>query len=261
MAGLGWPILLLIAGIVLLASTTGALAIDPLELLTRWWPLAAVGIGLWLLIAAVLPGRNATEALALPLEGVASARVRLRFGGGELDVARAPSGQLVSGDFRGGVVARTLGPGAIELEPVSAGRWMWGRDWPSWRVGLTGEVPLDLDVEGGANRTRLDLTDLQIRALRIRTGASETRVLLPRAAGLTRVRAESGATSLVFEVPEGVAASIRSRMALGSTNVDAGRFPRDGDRHESPDYASAANKVEIDVQGGVGSLRVTPARG
>jgi hypothetical protein len=46
-------------------------------------------------------------------------------------------------------------------------------------------------------------------------------------------------------------------MALGSTQVDEARFPRAGDAWESPDYATAANRVEIEIQGGVGAVRVT----
>ena len=45
-------------------------------------------------------------------------------------------------------------------------------------------------------------------------------------------------------------------MALGSTTVDEGRFPRVGDGWESPDYAAATHRVDIDAQGGVGSIRV-----
>jgi hypothetical protein len=45
-------------------------------------------------------------------------------------------------------------------------------------------------------------------------------------------------------------------MALGSTQIDQVRFPASAGGYESPDYPTAANRVDIDVQGGVGSLRV-----
>ena len=62
-------------------------------------------------------------------------------------------------------------------------------------MGLTSEVPLDLSVATGASRTVLDLGDLRVRNLDLRSGASETRVVLPRAAGVTTVRAEAGAAA------------------------------------------------------------------
>jgi hypothetical protein len=49
-------------------------------------------------------------------------------------------------------------------------------------VGLTGEVSLDLRLDTGANRSMLDLRELRLRSLALKTGASETRVRLPVAA-------------------------------------------------------------------------------
>ena len=93
-------------------------------------------------------------------------------------------------------------------------------------------------------------------SLDLHTGVSETRVRLPRAAGATSVRAEPGVASVTLEVPTGVAARIRSRMALGSSRIDETRFPRVGDIYQSIDYATAANRVDIDIQGGIGSVQV-----
>lgn len=102
----------------------------------------------------------------------------------------------------------------------------------------------------------MDLHTLRLRRLQIQTGASETRVRLPSAAGMTEVKAEAGAASLTLQIPVGLAARIHSRMALGSTQVDEGRFPRSLDGYASPDYDNAENRIDIDVQGGVGSIRI-----
>ena len=126
--------------------------------------------------------------------------------------------------------------------------------------GLTAAVPLDLKVDAGASQAVLDLRDLRVRSLELQTGASETRVRLPRAAGATTVRAQAGAASLTIEVPTGVAARIRTRMALGSAQIDQTRFPPTVGGYGSPDYATSANRVDIDVGGGVGSLRVVGVR-
>ena len=74
--------------------------------------------------------------------------------------------------------------------------------------------------------------------------------------GAVSVRADSGAASLVFEVPDGVAVRVHGTMALGSLQVDETRFPRAGRAWESPGFAMAANRADIEVQGGVGSVRV-----
>lgn len=252
-----WPLAWIAVGVILLLSTTGRLALTPGELISNGWPIVLVGIGLWFLGAAFINRRPVTETLNLPLPSVEEARVRLGFGGGSLTVDRAPTGVFVAGTFSSGVSVKERGPGDIELVPESSGgAWFPWDGALEWRVGLTGEIPLTLRVDGGAYRGSLDLSDLLVRSLEIRTGASETRVTLPRAAGTTTVRTESGAASLSLTVPEGVAAHVRSKMALGNVTVNETRFPRASDGWASPDYETAGNRVEISVEGGVGSVRV-----
>ena len=254
------PILWTIIGVILLQSTTGNLGQGPIELIGEWWPWLAVGLGVWYLVGAIVPrGAGITEVLVLPLEGVAEAAVRIRFGAGELTTRAAAAGQLVDGSFLGGVTHRRSGPGHIELEQDTSQGLPWLDRRSSWTVGLTAEVPLDLRVDAGASRNLLDLGDLRVRSLELHTGASDTRIRLPRAAGATAVRAEAGAASLTLEVPSGVAARIRTRVVLGSVQVDESRFPRASGGYESIDYATAANRIDIDVQGGVGSLKVISA--
>jgi hypothetical protein len=255
---LAWPLAWIAVGIVLLMSTTGALGVEPGELIAQWWPIVLIAIGGWFLVAALWRGRLApAEELDLPLGGATEARVRIAFGGGELAVERAPAGRLVAGTFESGVAHSAASPGVVELRPDTSRGFPWWDRPLHWRVGVTGEVPLDLVVESGASRSTLDRSETRLRRLELRTGASETRVLLPRSAGASTVRVESGAASVHLEVPEGVGARIRSRMALGSSGIDQARFPRSGDGYASPDWELAANRVEIDIQGGVGSVRVT----
>jgi hypothetical protein len=258
-AALAWPVGLLVVGVLLLLSTTGNLGVGPGELIGRWWPLAVIAWGAWLLLAAVLPSRQlGSNSLELPLEGATSAEVKISFGGGELNVGTGRPGILLSGTFEGFPAKyRIRGPGSVHVEPEAGDAFPWvANPTPSWRIGLPTDVPVDLQVESGANRTLLDLGEVPLRSLRINTGASDTLVRLPRAAGETRVRADSGAASITIEVPPGVAARVRGRMALGSTQVDESRFPRSGSGWESPDYASAANRVEIEIQGGIGAVRI-----
>jgi hypothetical protein len=252
------PVVLTGIGVLFLLATTGSLGIGIGDLIARWWPVGLLIVGAWFLLGAFWPSAASQEHLTLPLSG-SSASIRVRFGAGELRIGRSPAGTLVDGEFTGGVVHRLRAGGELELEPDSARGWAWLDRPLDWRLGLSGEVPLDLRLDTGAARGEIDLGDLQVRSFRLQTGASQTLVRLPRAAGTTRVSAEAGAAEVRFEVPAGVAASIRSRVALGSTQVDQRRFPRTQDRYESPDYATASNRVEIDLQGGVGTFRVESA--
>jgi hypothetical protein len=251
-----WPIAWIVVGSILLASTTGSIAEGPAELIDQYWPWVAIGLGIWFVIGALVPGDRLTEELALPLAGVQAAAVRIKFGAGTLATQPAAAGNLVDGVYRGGVIAKAEGPGRVDLTQDTTYGLPWLDRESDWKVGLSAEVPLDLRVDVGAARSTIDLIDLQVRRLELYTGASETRVRLPRAAGTTEVKAEAGAASVTIEVPAGVGARIRSRMAIGTNQVDEARFPRIGDVYQSVDYGTAANKVDIDISGGVGSVRV-----
>jgi hypothetical protein len=205
------------------------------------------------------PAGNPPQALALALDGAADAEVRIAFGAGKLLIGPAASGRLADGTFDGGVDATPAGPGRVRLTTPHPASWSWGwgRAPFDWRVGLTAEVPIRLEVETGASDNELDLSSLRVTDLRLRTGAAQSRVTLP-AAGVTRVNAEGGAAQMRFRVPVGVAARITSAMAIGTTDVDTNRFPRttDGRGWASPDFDENPNRVEIAVRGGVGQVTI-----
>ena len=75
-------------------------------------------------------------------------------------------------------------------------------------------------------------------------------------AGHTRVHIGAGAASVAIRVPSGVAGRIRVKGGLAGIAVDKGRFPRMGDVYQSTDYDTAPNKVDVDIETGVGSVDV-----
>ena len=77
------------------------------------------------------------------------------------------------------------------------------------RIGVTGELPVRMEVKAGAADVDLDCRDLRLDELVVRSGASSVHV---RAAahGRSRIRTETGAGSLEVTVPDGVAARVRT---------------------------------------------------
>ncbi len=197
--------------------------------------------------------------LDVPLGDAIDAEVRIAFGAGRLAIAAAGPGRLVDGRCDGGVDVSTPAVGRIRLAaPASQLGWRFDRPPFDWRIGLTAEVPLRLEIETGASEATIDLADVRVTDLRLRTGASKVAIALPARAGVTRVDAEGGATQIRFTVPDGVAARIRSAVALGQVDVDTARFPRtaDGRGWASPGFDDAPNRAEIEVRGGVGQVTI-----
>jgi hypothetical protein len=125
-------------------------------------------------------------------------------------------------------------------------------------VTLRPNLPLSLTVQTGATQARLDLSQLRVSSLDVAMGAAETWVRLPENAGATTAHFSGGATSLTLEIPDGVAAQIRTRGGLNTVSVDQSRFPAAGtDVYRSPDYDSAQNKVDITIETGVSTIHVS----
>jgi hypothetical protein len=202
---------------------------------------------------------------ATPLEGARSARVAMKHGAGELIVrGGAAPDVLYSGGFAGGVAKQVTRQGEALSVTLSARTPDWF-GWPGpmfgthgldWDLRLNESVPLALSVESGASSSRLDLSGLCVTDLDVRTGASSTVIVLPAHAGRTRAKFSSGAASVDVTVPDGVAARIHGGIGVGSLDVDQRRFPRRDGGYESADFGTAENRVELEVEGGVGSVRV-----
>ncbi len=283
-AGL-WQVLISLILFGIFASFLGGPA-----LVGRYWPALLIVLGLLLMVRVLLhprrrwgerggseqvgfqPGPAAepparewageVQEASVPLDDAGRARIRIRHGAGRLEVrGGAAPGELVGGSFAGGLDLHTQRQGDLLDVEMQSPEQGWTAPWGlggtlDWICRLTGQVPLELDLEAGANETSLDLSALRVTDLHLKTGASSTEVVLPAAAGLTRVRVEAGAAAIKLRVPQGVAARIRVEGALAGVDVDTVRFSRVGGVYQSADYDTATNKVEIYASTAVGSLSV-----
>ena len=230
-----------------------------------FWPLVLVLLGLWFIVGpAVWKGNLETVERSIPTMNDSSAEITLNYGAGRLNIGPSSNPQnLVSGTFVGGITEelhRDGGKARLTLntptESMFPGYWGQGHKGINWDVSLTRDIPLQLHLHTGACEAKLDLSDLKVTDLTIETGASATDVRLPQNAGMTRVVMKSGAADIKLHVPQGVAASIRESSGLSGIKVNTARFVQNGHTYLSADYDSAANKVEISYEGGVGSVEI-----
>ncbi len=205
------------------------------------------------------------EAVRVPLGGARQAALRFHHGAGELRVdANAAPDELFSGTFVGGLDhqerqdgdqitsdLRVPGGSFPVIDPFDSGQRL------DWTVGLNPNIPLALEFEVGASRNWLNLRNLQVKDLRLQTGASATEIEFPARAGEMRAQIKSGAASVDIRIPEDVSALIRTGGGLSSIQVDTQRFPQTGSGvYSSPDYGMAANRLDLEIEAGVGSVKI-----
>jgi hypothetical protein len=261
-----WGSILILIGVLLLLDN---LNIIP-SFWKLFWPLLLIALGLWLVLKTTSRRRGFTEMqqASIALGDAQRARVRVDFGAGRLSIhSGAHSGELVIGTFGGGLDYHARREGDLLDVEMSMPKhafprfflpWTW---WDSqgafhWSFSLNREIPIVLELKTGASETCLDLSELRITELRLKTGASSTRLTLPAHAGHTRASIKAGAASLNIQIPSGVAARIRIDGSLAGVHVDTGRFPRVGNAYQSSDYETAANRADITAEIGAGSIDI-----
>lgn len=260
-SGLLWGLILLLVGVLLLLSNLGVIALD---IWSAIWAVLLIVIGLGMLWSVLSGPQGEGEEVRIPLEGASAASLRLQHGAGRLRVGSGADPQaLVEGTFGGGLNRRIRRRGDeldVEMTPLGfphvIAPWNWGREGLGWRVKLNDSVPLSIGLETGASDARLDLSELHVTDLRLETGASSVKVILPAHAGHTDARIGAGAASVSVSVPSDVAARVRAAGGLASIEVDRSRFPRTGAVFQSPDYETAQNRVDLEIKAGVGSVEV-----
>jgi hypothetical protein len=268
-----WPLILVLAGVELLLAHR-----VPWLLLTAVAALVlAVGVAV---TTAGLPApapRAAAATVATPtsVDGATQATVTVHVGAGQLTIGPLvqPAGDqlaLMNYDGPPDLVPRprytvTGGIGQLEYELTGRGGpafipFVGGRSGGSrMDLDLNPDVPISLlTVQTGATDAHLDLSKLKIKGVELSVGAASTWMRLPEAAGSTSAHISGGAATLTLEVPQGVAAQIRHRGGLSTVNVDQSRFPAVGDEmYRSPDYDSAQNKLDLNLETGVTTIQVS----
>lgn len=252
-----WGIVLILLGFLFLLQTQGIIA----NVFRFFWPLALILVGGWIILNVYWrPAPSEAETFSVPLGAAKNARFKFAHGAGQIEITGgAPLSQALVGSAATGMNRESRLEGDRLEVKVEAGPSFVPFVGPSegiWRFQLTQEIPVTLVVESGASSLNLDLKDVLATFIQLKTGASSSDVVVPRR-GVSILEVESGVASLNVRVPDGTAARIRVKEGVTSVNVDTNRFPRlDSDFYQSSDFEGAADRAEINIESGLGSVSV-----
>jgi len=292
--GIVLPVLLIGLGILFLLSTFEVMDWSSWGNIWRLWPLVLVAFGLEilvgrrsalgsLLIAGLLimtlaltlalwawqpySGQTLTsETIAQSLQGVSDASVTLEFGAGRLQVnGLTDSDSLVAGTVRRGnneTVAQYfhVSEGIAYYTLKSETDWVspfFNGGERSWDLRLSASVPTNLTINTGVGEATLDFEELNLTSLDLKIGAGDTVVTLP-AQGSFNANLDAGVGNVTVRIPEEMPARIRVDSGLGNVEV-AGDYPRQGGYYVSPGYDEARERVDLDINAGVGNITISQA--
>ena len=257
-----WGVILLLLGGLMLANEMGLRLPNGKALMEIFWPVLLILAGAWVLIGVFFRSNAETENASIDLQGASSAEVRVNHGAGELRIhSGATASELAHGSFSGGLDHKANRNGdrlEVKMRPVNDFMnfpFFGPNSQINWDVALNANIPISLKLNLGANKSDIDLSDMNITDLDLDTGASETKIILP-ARGRFRADLDLGAASLEVTVPDGLSARIRTSMGAANFAINESRFPRHGSYYQSPDFDTAANSVDVTIDAGAASIRV-----
>lgn len=273
-----WPVLLILLGIdLLLGRRAGVLAaaITGIVLVA----VVAVAIGMTVGDAGATRAQPLESgSVRVPVDGATSGEITMRFPAGRLNVGALPTkgDALLQAEtsmpapvhlsrqstVRGGVaqVVLTANDGS-SFGPFIPPRWPFNQSASSsaitWDVQLAPQIPLTLRADVGAGQSDFDLTNLMVQQLTINNGAGQTTIHFPTSAGQTIADVHAGAGQLVMIVPADVGAYIHtSQGGVVNVHVPSDRFQSVSDGYQTTNYSTAANRVDVTLHLGVGSVDV-----
>ena len=260
-----WPVLLILIGIKLIlaprAPLVGVVVVSiamAATIVAAWIPLSIERSDDLVHIAYSTPLEN-TETLELGM-GFTSGRVALRSdpSGDRLfavDFNQRPAEVIYDHSGRFSKIYLSVDGFSIDYSDDGGANGYTLTGLADWDLMVSPEVALDLDIRAGAADLDLDLTHLNVRRVFVGAGASEIRIRLPES-GWTQVEIEAGAADIEITVPQGVAARIENDSFLNFTSIDSTRFPKSDGEHRSPDYFTAENRVDIEIDAGAANVTV-----
>lgn len=257
-----WGVILLLVGGLLLAGEMGIRLPNGNSLMSIFWPVVLIFAGLWVLFGIFLRGSVETENVSIDLQGAQQASLKLNHGAGEFKVhSGAGMNELIHAAITGGVEQKVHRNGdrlEVKMRPVRdifSVPFIEPSNQLDWDIAVNANIPTSLRMNLGANKSEIDLHDMNITDLKLDTGASETTLTLP-SKGRFLADLDLGAASLTLIVPDGLSARIRASLGAADMKVDPLRFPRTGGYYQSPDYETAANAADITIDAGAASIKI-----
>lgn len=191
-----------------------------------------------------------------PLGELERGRLRFPSGASRLALRGARIKDLYRATFRGRrpQIAVEDGTVAVQYKGFS---WFGVRDVGA-ELTLTTAVPWTIEIRRGVSHLAADLRELQLAAVEITGGVSESELSLPRPRGTATVRIAGGASRLTVKRPRGTAAQVIVRGGASNFVFDAQRLGAVGSatRLATPGWESAPDRWSIELTGGASELSV-----
>lgn len=125
---------------------------------------------------------------------------------------------------------------------------------PSWNLGLTTKIPLELAVKSVIGKSTIEAQNLQLSGLSTSVVIGETSVYLPER-GVFTAKIEGVIGSVTIYVPDSMEVRINTDVGLLNVQLPEDFISRE-DYYYSPGYVGAENRVDLEVSQVLGKVEI-----
>ncbi len=160
------------------------------------------------------------------------------------------------GEFYGPKPRVSEADGVVSIDYSQFNPFRWGRT--SADVRLSPSASWAIEIRGGVSHWDSDLRNLELTGIEVRGGVSKVELRLPRPTGSSIIRISGGASQLTLRRPAGVPARLQIGGGASKLELDAQYLGAVGGpvRLETPEYASAQERYDVEIGGGASQIRV-----
>ena len=123
------------------------------------------------------------------------------------------------------------------------------------KISLNPNPEWDVDIKVGAAKVQLDLSDYIVSKFNLETGATTTKLIFGEKQKTVKANIEMGAAELDIQIPEKTGCLIKGDMVLVVKDFD-GFVKIDKKRYQTLNFEESENKIYINFDGGVSTLKV-----
>ena len=201
------------------------------------------------------------SAVSIDKGKVDHANIELNIGAGELNL-RSGTEKLIDGrfefnvpDWKPKVDSSVNGSHVTVTIQQPNDTHAFGNQHNVWNLQLNDKVLMDLALNCGAGRARLDLGDLSLRSINVHMGAGQVDLNLEGHPSRDYdVNIAGGVGQATVRLPHDVGIRAEAHGGLGTINVSG--LEKKGGAWENDLYDNAKVNVRLKVEGGIGEIRI-----
>ena len=211
--------------------------------------------------APVASGPHGHETQVVDLKGAKAVRVVVHMPAGQLSI-QGGAERLLEADFYQGSAWSSPsvdyhvenGFGTLTIDQQSSSQFVGNSD-NRWKLKLSNEVPLELEVDVGAGQSDLNLAKIDLTRMQLNVGAGQANVDLTgeRSKDL-RAQIHGGVGEAIVRLPRNVGVVATVHGGLGAVDVH-GLKEEDGE-YTNAAYGKSPNTVHLTVEGGIGHIKL-----